>query len=117
MVDTAPQPTKTYIVEHLDPELGEWSALEYSAIARESSEAGANFCLSSIPATLSVPSEITTTRSTTIEHRSVEEMFRERKDHVCLLDPAATAELVPEDCRRFDVFLYGGILGMKFRCR
>ncbi|RSH90165.1 hypothetical protein EHS25_001499 [Saitozyma podzolica] len=30
---------------------------------------------------------------------------------VCLLDPRATEVLAPEDADKFDVFLYGGILG------
>lgn len=32
---------KTYIVEHLDDELGPWSKLEYMTIARESHDNGA----------------------------------------------------------------------------
>lgn len=32
---------KTYIVEHLDDELGPWSKLEYMTIAKESHENGA----------------------------------------------------------------------------
>jgi ribosome biogenesis SPOUT family RNA methylase Rps3 len=31
---------KIYIVEHLDPELGPWSTLEYLSIARETSNKG-----------------------------------------------------------------------------
>ena len=31
---------------------------------------------------------------------------------VCLLDPRAPKELAPEDGEIFDIFLYGGILGM-----
>jgi ribosome biogenesis SPOUT family RNA methylase Rps3 len=32
-------------------------------------------------------------------------------ERVCLLDPRAEAEIAPEDADKFDVFLYGGILG------
>lgn len=103
--------SKTYVVEHLDPELGPWSTLEYLAIAQESLEAGSNFCLSSIAADLSVPSEILSTNGIVLEHRGVEEIYNGCKDRVCLLDPAATSELSPEDCAHFDIFLYGGILG------
>ena len=114
MVDKNPEVPKTYVVEHLDPELGPWSTLEYSAIAQESLEAGAKFCLSSIPTTLQVPLEIGPRDGVTIEHRGVEEIFKQGKDRVCLLDPAATAELSPEDSALFDVFLFGGILGTDF---
>ncbi|CAI4212219.1 unnamed protein product [Parascedosporium putredinis] len=66
----------TYIVEHLDPELGPWSELEYITIARD-----------------------------------VEDLYRDTKDRVCLLDPSAAKDLSPEDGDTFDVFLFGGILG------
>lgn len=112
MTPQHPKEPKTYVVEHLDPELGPWSTLEYRAIAKESLEAGSKFCLSSIPADLSVPSEILATNDIVIEHRGVEEIYHDCKDRVCLLDPAATSELSPEDSAQFDVFLYGGILGI-----
>ena len=103
---------KTYVVEHLDPELGPWSMLEYVAIAQECSSADANFYLSSVPADLSVPHELAAERGIIIEHHSAEEVFADRKHRVCLLDPIATADLSPEDVRTFDIFLFGGILGM-----
>lgn len=103
---------KTYVVEHLDPELGPWSALEYQAIAQESCEAGVNFYLSSVPTELELSSELRECKSLVVEHRSVEDLFKDKKARVCLLDPAAKAELSPRDEARFDVFLFGGILGM-----
>ena len=103
--------TKMYIVEHLDPELGPWSSLEYATIARECSEVGASFCLTSVPKTLEVPDSLRVTRGFAREHRSVEEICTENKSRVCLLDPAATQTLSPEDAKQFDVFLFGGILG------
>ncbi|MCJ1260848.1 hypothetical protein MMC22_000712 [Lobaria immixta] len=103
--------SKTYIVEHLDPELGPWSALEYLAIAKESEENGAIFCLSSVAKDLTVPQQIQNVESTVIETRSVEELYGKDKSHICLLDPAATNELSPDDGTQFDIFLFGGILG------
>ena len=32
---------------------------------------------------------------------------------MCLLDPSAAKDLSPEDGKTFDVFLFGGILGME----
>ena len=104
--------TKTYIVEHLDPELGPWSTLEYLAIARESLGAGAAFCLSCVSKSLKVPVELQTAQAFHIEPRSVEEIYASEKGRVCLLDPAAAVELSPLDGELFDVFLFGGILGM-----
>ena len=110
-------PTKTYIVEHLDPELGAWSELEYLAIARESGEAGAKFCLSSLPAEFKVPAALNSIPAFSAETRGVEDLYAgEAKARVCLLDPAAKSDLAPEDGERFDVFLFGGILGTCF-CR
>ena len=42
----------SFVVEHLDPELGPWSALEYRTIAQESQSAGCKFILSSVPTSL-----------------------------------------------------------------
>ncbi|KAA6410106.1 MAG: putative DUF431 domain [Lasallia pustulata] len=103
--------TKTYIIEHLDPELGPWSTLEYLAVAQESLDAGAAFCLSSVPKTLKVPAELLTAQAFHIEPRSVEDIYANEKGRVCLLDPAAAVELSPRDGELFDVFLFGGILG------
>jgi ribosome biogenesis SPOUT family RNA methylase Rps3 len=121
-----PNPTikkpKTYIVEHLDPELEAWSALEYGAIARESHAAGSAFVLSGVHAETPIPPELAAAPDLTIEQRSVEDLYpagdgdgdgdgRPRRSAVCLLDPAAARELAPEDAERFDAFLFGGILG------
>jgi len=106
--------TKTYIVEHLDDELGPWSALEYVTIAKESHEAGARFCLSSIPSTLELPETLKSVPGFTAETESVEVLFADTKNRVCLLDPSASKELSPEDGDIFDVFLFGGILGETF---
>lgn len=100
----------TYVVEHLDPELGPWSALEYKTIAAETSRAKANFLLSSVQKTLELPSELRDVSGLVIEPRSVEEIFADQ-ERVCLLDPAAKDELSPDDGDVFDVFLFGGILG------
>lgn len=106
---------KIYVVEHLDPELEQWSALEYKTIAAESSAAGAAFLLSSLHPELQVPEGFKDTRGVQMEQKSVEELFADRKERVCLLDPAASKELAPEDAEVFDVFLFGGILGMLTR--
>ena len=103
--------SKTYVVEHLDPELGPWSALEYQAIAKESSASGSSFFLSSVPPSLNPPQELLSAPGFAIVQQSVEDIYADEKDRVCLLDPAATSELSPEDGEKFEVFLFGGILG------
>ena len=111
----ADQRSKAYVVEHLDPELGPWSTLEYVAIGQECSSVGAAFYLSSVGTELVIPKEITAIRSILIEHRNAEEIFADKKDRVCLLDPAAAVDLSPNDASDFDIFLFGGILGMRNR--
>ncbi|KAI0881746.1 DUF431-domain-containing protein [Annulohypoxylon maeteangense] len=104
---------QTYIVEHLDPELGQWSELEYIAIARETQATGNTFMLSSLPGEFKVPAKLAEIPAFKAERRGVEEIYGEgeKKLRVCLLDPQADKDLNPEDKREFDVFLFGGILG------
>lgn len=103
----------TFVVEHLDPELGPWSALEYKTIARESLNAGCTFILSSIPQSLLSSEELKAIPHAQISTRGVESIFADKKSRVCLLDPAAEQELSPDDAEVFDVYLFGGILGQE----
>ncbi|KAF2431938.1 DUF431-domain-containing protein [Tothia fuscella] len=103
--------SKTYIVEHLDPDLESWSSLEYASIAKESHAANSKFYLSSVPKSLVLPENLKAVEGLTVETRSVEEIFGWSKERVCLLDPSAKEELRPEDGEWADVFLFGGILG------
>lgn len=112
MVDQSSRGSLTFVVEHLDPELGPWSALEYGCIAQESEAAQVRFLLTSVPKSLNMPDHLAQTHGLEVEHRSVEEIFADRKSKVCLLDPAAKIELSPIDGEHFEVFLFGGILGM-----
>lgn len=103
----------TYIVEHLDPELEAWSALEYKSIASESHASGARFLLSSVPGDFKLPPQLENVPGLEVTHQSVEELFKEKKGEVCLLDPKAEKELGSGDGVEFSVFLFGGILGMR----
>lgn len=106
-------PKYTFVVEHLDPELGPWSALEYKTIAQESTQAKCQFILSSVPESLLRSQDLQALKDAGAKARndSVETYFADRKEKICLLDPAAKQELDPSDASQFDVFLFGGILG------
>ncbi|OAA33815.1 hypothetical protein AAL_01280 [Moelleriella libera RCEF 2490] len=101
---------KTFIVEHLDPELGPWSELEYIAIAKETRDSNGQFILSSLPSGFLVPDTLSGIAAFTPERRGVEELYAGKRDRVCLLDPAAAQDLSPADGEMFDAFLFGGIL-------
>ncbi|KAF4121085.1 Rps3 or RNA methylase involved in ribosome biogenesis, SPOUT family [Geosmithia morbida] len=101
---------KTFIVEHLDPELGPWSELEYLTIGKESKATGSKFILSSLPTGFKVPSALEANDAFAAEERGVEELYASDKSRVCLLDPSASKDLSPEDGDVFDAFLFGGIL-------
>lgn len=110
MLQTIMTSAKVYVVEHLDPELEQWSALEYQTIAKECEESGSQFLLSSVSPNLQLPPGVDLEGVKTTED-SVESYFSSRRDKICLLDPAAKSELSPDDARQFDIFLFGGILG------
>jgi ribosome biogenesis SPOUT family RNA methylase Rps3 len=88
---------KTFVVEHLDPELEQWSSLEYAAIASECHASGAKFLLSSVPTSLQLPENLKQADGLHVETRGIEEIYADKKD--------------PEDGDNFDIFLFGGILG------
>ena len=99
-----------FVVEHLDPELGPWSALEYESIADESKQAGCEFILSSVPPSLLLSPGIEKIGASA-RSDAIETYFADRKDRICLLDPQAEQELAPSDASTFEIFLFGGILG------
>lgn len=103
---------KTFIVEHLDPELGPWSELEYAAIAAETRDSRGRFILSSLPPSFRVPEALAANAAFSAEQRGVEDLYAADKSRVCLLDPSAAKDLSPADGDAFDAFLFGGILGM-----
>lgn len=102
---------KVYIVEHLDPELGPWSELEYIAIAHESQDSGSSFTLSSVSPDFKIPEALKAIPVFKATQSSVEDIYAATKNTVCLLDPAAEKDLSPEDAQEFGTFLFGGILG------
>lgn len=101
----------TFVVEHLDPELGPWSALEYKCISEESSQASCDFILSSVDSSLKVQMDAESWAHVQVKSEGIESLYSEKKERVCLLDPRAKLELRPADSETFDVFLFGGILG------
>ena len=102
----------TIVVEHLDPELEDWQALEYKCIAEECNAANAGFLLSGLQSAFDAGKHLLLPSSNLTE-QSVEALYSstDKRQRVCLLDPKAASDLCPEDSNMFDVFLFGGILG------
>ena len=102
----------TFIVEHLDPELEEWQALEYKCIHQECKNSGAQFILSGVKDASTVQKQLGLPADA-LSEQSVEALYStaEKRKRVCLLDPKGERDINPEDGDLFDVFLFGGILG------
>ncbi|KAK0947219.1 hypothetical protein LTR29_001503 [Friedmanniomyces endolithicus] len=111
-METATPKKHTFIVEHLDPELEHWQALEYKCIHQECKDSGANFILSGV-ANASETQKQLGLPSDAVQKQSVEDLYSspEARQRVCLLDPKGEQDISPEDGELFDVFLFGGILG------
>ncbi|KAL7273488.1 hypothetical protein RUND412_003663 [Rhizina undulata] len=116
---------KNYVVEHMEPEMGDWSTLEYIAISTESAASGSNFYLTSVQPALAenLPEllkkhiseqEARGRPSLNVTTAEVSELPDIKRERVCLLDPQSKEELKPEDANGengFEYFVFGGILG------
>ena len=102
----------TIIVEHLDPELEDWQALEYKCIAEETSLENWDFVLSGLRSAPETGKQLGLPAND-LSESSVESLFpsENERQRICLLDPKAERDLCPEDGESFDAFLFGGILG------
>ncbi|PVH17692.1 uncharacterized protein CXQ87_000585 [Candidozyma duobushaemuli] len=101
-----------YIIEHMEEGFSEWVILEYSQILRD--VGSENLVLTSLPESTTekdIPQRLLDLglQWTTKECVTIDGGLHSSK--VCLLDPAAETDLVPEDASKFDYFVFGGILG------
>ncbi|KAF8458852.1 DUF431 domain-containing protein [Terfezia claveryi] len=107
---------KYYVVEHLEPEMGEWSQLEYATISTECAKTGGKLYLTSLPTSLlgNLPARLdehTASGRLIATSTEVSQLSEIKSERVCLLDPAAQTDLKPEDGENFDTYVFGGILG------
>ncbi len=88
-----------FVIEHLEPKVFRWCVLEY---AHSSKWVGKNNLL------------FTNTKSSIlkkfgkVEPRSVKKL---RFEKACVLDPEAKTTLTPEIAKKYNYFIFGGILG------
>lgn len=101
-----------YIIEHMEAGFTEWVILEYSQIIRDIGSE--NLILTSLPKEITekeIPKRLLDL-GLQWTNKDVSEVIGEtNKKSVCLLDPAAESDLVPEDSSNFEYFVFGGILG------
>src|SRR5574341_1487627 len=89
----------TFVIEHLEPKVFEWCKLEYKHISKWVGRKNLLF---------------TNTKSTLlkkfgkVESRSIKKL---RFDKACVLDPEARQTLTPEIAKKYNYFIFGGILG------
>lgn len=90
----------------------EWVVLEYSQIIREVGKE--NLVLTSLPTGTTekdIPNKLLELGLQWTTEECVHLDGGVDTKRVCLLDPAAETELVPEDALSFNYFVFGGILG------
>ena len=94
-----------FIIEHLDKDLHEWSIIEYrrgaELIGKE------NFLVTNLDEKyhekLSGWMQVT--------QKSIQDMPELHNDRTCVLDPNGDENLRSQDRKKFDVMVFGGILG------
>lgn len=88
-----------FIIEHLEPKVYKWCIIEYKHI---SSIVGKEnlWITNARTKQLNNYAKITKDSVSKLELKNV-----------CVLDPEAKQELMPEDAKKFDYFVFGGILG------
>lgn len=90
-----------YIIEHLEPELGQWCLFEYERISQIVGKENLWFT--------NIKEENTElTKLGTVKRESVKTMHL--KD-ACVLDPEAPTLLTPENVKSYQYIIIGGILG------
>ncbi len=90
-----------YIIEHLEPKLWRWCQIEYKHISELAGK-------QSLWITNVKKRSKELQKYGKVITKSVTEL---RLAKVCVLDPDATKTLTPADAKKFDYFIFGGILG------
>ncbi len=88
-----------FIIEHLEPELFKWCILEYKHISSFVGKENlwiTNVCGKELD------------KFAKLSEKSVSKLNLKK---VCVLDPEAPRELSSDDAKKFDYFVFGGILG------
>lgn len=88
-----------FVIEHLEPKVFEWCKLEYKHISKW---VGKNNLI------------FTNTKSTVLEKFGKvfpQSLQKLKFENACVLDPESKVALTPEIAKKYDYFIFGGILG------
>lgn len=90
-----------YVIEHLEPKLWPWCLIEYKNISKIVGKENLWF---------------TNIKEDSEKLKEYGKVFAESVSKLtlinpCILDPEAEKTLKPEECKKFDYFIFGGILG------
>lgn len=94
---------KTFVIEHLEPQLWKWCKFEYENISKIVGKA--NLLFTNIKRKNKFLESIGK-----VENGRIFDLGLDKK-RFCILDPEAKDVLSPEDAVKFDYFIFGGILG------
>jgi ribosome biogenesis SPOUT family RNA methylase Rps3 len=100
---------RSYIIEHMEDAMHEWCALEYKHMLHNIGPDHLYFTsLSDKCMNEGMPEELKSAKCYQLDVLNLPDV---EPEEICLLDPAGTSELAPEDGDKFKYFLFGGILG------
>ena len=90
-----------YIIEHMDEELYEWSMLEYTHISQHVGKE--NLIFTNVKKDKEKVECLGEVREESVNNLEFEKS--------CILDPTAEKTLEPIDSKKFEHFIFGGVLG------
>ena len=91
----------TFVIEHLEPKMYPWCLLEYKHISKRVGKKNLMFA--------NVRTEGESLKPLGEVHKNSVKQLKLTK--ACVLDPSSSKTLTPQIAKRFDYFIFGGILG------
>lgn len=92
---------KTFIIEHLEPELWKWCIIEYKNISKTVGKN--NLIFTNIK-----KDSKKLKKYGKVVSRSISEL---NLNDICVLDPESKKTLTPKEAQKYNYFIFGGILG------
>jgi len=98
----------TYIIEHLDKELGNWSLIEYENIGKKVGKK--NLLFSNVKDKKDIHKLM---KFGAVSPLPVYRLpfIKQKQNKICVLDPEAPKLLSSSEAKKYDYFVFGGILG------